>query len=620
MKKTLFLKILLTLLCILPYTMTGQKGLSLFSTEGHSQQIRKIKFKGNQEFSDKDLEEAISFSANKWLGQKVFGKEPSFYSEEAARMNIRELIHFYQSEGFLNVEIEEPIVKTKKRNAKVELTFVVKENEPITIDTVIFSGKNTVFNDQLIKMAYKGNKVLEALPGKRFRDELIWNDRDQIVRVMVDKGYAYAETEPLIETDTATNQASIIWNTDAGPLSYFGDISVSGQERTPKKLILQQLSFEEGDVYSRHKLNRSQQQIYQLGTFRIASMKAQFSRTKNDTIPITIDITEAPATSTRLGVGFGREDRFRTFVNFQVLNFPGGARKLNMYAKHSALEPYRFEAKLTQPAVFSPNSTLILAPTVKKQTESGYELFSYSATLTLLQRLTDELNSSFSLYYEKVNLDTTSIAQVSDGGILLDSYSKGGVTAGVLFDNASPRFNPSRGFTVAFNAKSNSMILPGRYPFIKFQLEGKNFQEMGHDFILASRIKFGLIHPGSGGNQVIPVEERFFAGGSRSVRGWARQQLGPKDDKNTPTGGYSTVEASIEPRIHLFGPLSMVVFMDVGNVWQKTDSFSMNEIRISAGGGLRYTTPIGPVGIDAARPVWDSDNQWQIHFNIGHAF
>jgi outer membrane protein insertion porin family len=118
----------------------------------------------------------------------------------------------------------------------------------------------------------------------------------------------------------------------------------------------------------------------------------------------------------------------------------------------------------------------------------------------------------------------------------------------------------------------------------------------------------------------VPVEERFFAGGSRSVRGWARQQLGPKDDENRPTGGFSTIEASLEPRISLFGPLSMVVFMDVGNVWQQTEDFSLNEIRLSAGGGLRYSTPIGPVGIDAARPVWDNNNQWQIHFNIGHAF
>ncbi|GAO29969.1 POTRA domain-containing protein [Geofilum rubicundum] len=187
MKKILILKILLSILWVLPCPTAGQNGLAIFSTEGHSQQIRKLKFKGNQEFSDKDLEEAISFSANKWLGQKIFGKDPSYYSEEAARMNIRELTHFYQSEGFLNVQIEEPLVKTKKRNSKVELTFVVKENEPITIDSVIFSGQDSVFNGQLIKMAYEGKKVLEALPGKRFRDELVWNDRDHIVRLMVDQ-------------------------------------------------------------------------------------------------------------------------------------------------------------------------------------------------------------------------------------------------------------------------------------------------------------------------------------------------------------------------------------------------------------------------------------------------
>lgn len=620
MKKALFLNILLSLLWVLPCPVAGQKGLALFSTESHSQQIRKLNFKGNKEFSDKDLEEAISFSANKWLGQKLFRKEPSFYSEEAARMNIRELQHFYQSEGFLNVVIEEPIVKTKKRNAKVELTFVVKENEPITIDTVIFAGQDTLHNEQLRNLAYKGKRKLTALQGKRFRDELIWDDRDQITSYLVDRGYAYAETAPLIETDTATKTATIIWENDAGPLSYFGKISISGQERTPEKLIRGQLAFEEGDVYSRAKLNRSQQQVYQLGTFRIASMKAQLSREKKDSIPVTISITEAPATSTRVGVGFGREDRFRTFVNFQVLNFPGGARKLNLYAKHSALEPYRFEVKLTQPAVFSPNSTLTLAPTVKKQKESGYELFSYSATLTLLQRITDELNSSFSLYYEKVQLDTTSIAQITEAGTLLDNYSKGGVTAGILYDNASPRFNPNNGFTVAFNAKSNSMILPGRYPFIKYQLEAKNYQILTDGLIFASRLKLGLIHTGKRGDGLVPVEERFFAGGSRSVRGWARQQLGPKDGSGIPTGGNSSIEASIEPRIALFGPLSMVVFMDAGNVWQNAGDFALKQIRLSGGGGLRFETPIGPVGIDAARPVWDDDSQWQIHFNIGHAF
>src|SRR5690606_6714198 len=113
-----------------------------------------------------------------------------------------------------------------------------------TIDTVIFAGQDTLHNEQLRNLAYKGKRKLTALQGKRFRDELIWDDRDQITSYLVDRGYAYAETTPLIETDTATKTATIIWENDAGPLSYFGKISISGQERTPEKLIRGQLAFE----------------------------------------------------------------------------------------------------------------------------------------------------------------------------------------------------------------------------------------------------------------------------------------------------------------------------------------------------------------------------------------
>ena len=119
---------------------------------------------------------------------------------------------------------------------------------------------------------------------------------------------------------------------------------------------------------------------------------------------------------------------------------------------------------------------------------------------------------------------------------------------------------------------------------------------------------------------MIPVEERFFAGGSRSIRGWARQHLGPRDDKETPIGGNTIVEASIEPRIPLVGSLGMVVFADAGNVWTGDGGFSFTDIRYSAGAGLRFNTPIGPVGIDLARPIMDIDKSWQFHFNIGHAF
>lgn len=605
------------MLCLIP---TGWLVAARPFHNSGEQQVRKLKFTGNKEFSDKELAEAISLSGSTWLGRKLLGRELTYYSADAWQMNERELLHFYRSEGFLNASVAPPKIKIRRKGKKVDITISVLENDPILVDSVLFIPSGTNPDTTATGYLSEKRKVVTAAPGKRFRDEDVWEDRDKLTGLLVDKGYAYAGLEPRILLDTTSYTASIEWLSDAGPLSYLGPITIEGFNRTPERLIRKQLSTHTGDLYSRSQLNRSRQQIYQLGGFRIVSFRAQLSEDKKDTIPISIILTEAPRTSTRAGVGYGREDKFRAFVEFRILNFPGSSRHLSLYAKHSALEPYRFDATITQPAVFSPNSTLELATSLGRQKEAGYNLLTYGATLSLLQRIANNINGTFSLYYEQVDLDTSSVAINRGVTDLNEYYTKGGVSTALIFDNSAPKFNPGNGFVIALNLKSNSMVMPGTYPFFKYQFEAKNYTTIGRgSFILASRLKYGRIHAFSD-NGMIPVEERFFAGGSRSIRGWARQQLGPRDDKETPIGGNSIVEASIEPRIPLVGSLGMVVFADAGNVWTGDVGFSFAGIRYSAGAGLRFNTPIGPVGIDLARPIMDIDKSWQFHFNIGHAF
>jgi outer membrane protein insertion porin family len=609
LKHFLLYRICLLLFICLPFAVVAQL----------EPEIRKVKFKGNDFFSNRDLSRQISFSGSTWLGQKILRRERTFYSPDAWEMNVRELQHFYQSEGFMHFRLEPPLIKERRRGRKVQLTFLINEGPPVIIDTVIFHGPVEDLNVRARRHLERRKTSLKVKQGERFRDDFVWADQDLINKRIVDNGYAYAEVTPVIVADTTENKAQVIWELKPGPLSYFGEISVTGHKRTPERIIRKQILFEPGDLYSREKLSRSQQQIYQLGTFRIATMRAQLTRDRADTIPVSVTITEAPRTSTKVGVGYGREDKFRTFVDFQVRNFTGGVRRLNLYAKHSALEPYRIEATLTQPAAFSPNSTLTLSPYIKKQKEPGFEIFSYAATLSLLQRINDKTSGSVSLYSETVKLDTTSVALLEDGRLFNQSYTKSGTALGILFDNSRPRFNPSTGWIAALNTKVNTRLFNGNYPFLKYQFEVKNFQEVNDYIIVASKLKAGTIHTVSG-NRIIPVEERFFAGGSRSVRGWARQQLGPSDATGTPAGGNSMVELSLEPRVNVIGPFGFVIFLDAGNVWTEYNDFSFSEIRLAAGFGVRFTTPIGPVGLDLARPIWDEDSRWQLHLNIGHAF
>lgn len=581
--------------------------------------VRKIKIKGNREFSSKEVKEQLSINASSWVGRKVLGQKKSYYSKDAFEMNIKEIKHFYRTEGFIHVVVEEPETKLNSRKTKIKLIFRMHEGDPVIIDKLNFQSEDTIWSHELRNYSTRRRTEIESVPNKRFRDASVVNDQTLINEFMVDRGYAYTRVEHEITADSTINKANINWRISPGPLNHFGEVTIIGSHRTPERLIRKQLAFKKGDIYSRKELNTSQAQIYQLGTFRIASIQAKLSDDQTDSIPIEINITEAPQHSIKFGVGYGREDRFRTFVDYQILNFTGGARRLHLFAKHSYIEPYRIEATLTQPAVFGPNSTLSLSPAVRKTKEVGYELFGYGANIRLQQKISSSFSASFNPYYESIKLDTTSVAKTEDLELLKKSYSKSGVAIGVLFDDTSPKFNPSTGWSVAVNAKANSTIIQGKYPFLKYQAEIKKYQKINYTTILAMKLQGGMIHPVKDGKR-IPVEERFFAGGSRSVRGWARQRLGPADINGIPTGGNSTVEFSIEPRMKIYGPLSWVVFFDAGNVWTEAKEIDLKDLRYSVGSGIRYDTPIGPVGIDFARPIWDNSTKWQFHINIGHAF
>jgi outer membrane protein insertion porin family len=129
----------------------------------------------------------------------------------------------------------------------------------------------------------------------------------------------------------------------------------------------------------------------------------------------------------------------------------------------------------------------------------------------------------------------------------------------------------------------------------------------------------GGIHSGDS-TGFIPVEDRFYSGGSNSVRGWNRSELGPKRESSTPLGGKSIIEANLELRQHLFWRLSGVAFIDAGNVQRNSFEYKLNELAYAVGGGLRVETPIGPIRFDVGFPVWNEKRSPQFFISVGQAF
>lgn len=593
---------------------------TLFGFAQENLMISKVKFQGNKHVHKSQLEDEIAIEKSTWMKRKIFGKEPVYYSRALYNDDIARLRIFYQKEGYLNVQFDEPEVTIGKKN-RVAITFIIHEGEPVTISDISYRVDSLKNLDDVLQAKDKRKLLLQTQvnTSKKFRDEAILNDKQLIAETFYDYGYPYTSVDYNLKVDTISNITSVKWDIDRGKLAYIGETTITGNERVPSKSILRQVAYREGEVWSKKKIDQTQKQIYNQGNYRIASIRTRIEEEQLDTIPLQIQIREAPRWSARFGTGYGREDKLRAYTDLQYLGFITHTGRLNFYAKHSGLEPYNVYLKFSQPSFLVPINTLSIHPFIQKQDEPGYKLKKYGASLTFLQNFSKELNTSIGVVYEDVTQDTTGLFTDNDFDFDETIYNKLGLVLGAIYNNADPILDPVQGYAISFNMKTNDVVFSGDFPFFRILTEFKTYFGIQRGMVLALKGKIGGIKR-TDGVDFIPVEEKFYAGGSHSVRGWSRGNLGPQNENGIPVGGNSLLETSAEFRFDIGRRMKFNLFVDAGNVWEDSFEYHIADLRYAAGLGLRFKTPVGPAGIDFARPVFDSENKWQVHFNIGHSF
>lgn len=585
--------------------------------------IRKVSFKGNKSLSASKLEDELNMKTAGAIGERFFKKEADLFTMELYKQDLEHIRYIYQKEGFLNVSFNEPTIKVTKNN-KVKIRINLNENEPTKISSIKYTVDSVLLYQESIdrKTQRRIRLQSELKENRRFRDEWFYNDQAFINEEFNNLGYAYAQVRHQLTVDTVAHTAELNWIINRGEISYFGPISIQGNERIHPKRIERQLRFKTGDRWSKFEIDESQKQIYNLGIFRVASIKTLLTEEKKDSLPTLVALKEAPRWITRFGAGYGREDKFRAYTDIQYLSFITNTGRVKLYAKHSGLEPYNLQLSFTQPAVFFPFNSITVNPYVIKQHEPAYHIVRNGVNLTFLQHFSERFNSSINLYMEGVDVDSTqTVPKIHPFDYYEDetNYSKSGISLGFVYNNADPRLDPVTGFSIALNSKKNGNFFNESVPFWRNLIEYKKYQGIKPGVTLALKGKVGLAEM-QGEGTLIPVEERFYAGGSYSVRGWGRSQLGPKDENGQPTGGNSLLEFSIESRFSVGSRMVLAAFCDAGNVWQSSYHYPLGDLHYAAGFSVRFKTAIGPVGLDFARPIFDSVTRWQFHFNIGNPF
>jgi outer membrane protein insertion porin family/translocation and assembly module TamA len=359
-------------------------------------------------------------------------------------------------------------------------------------------------------------------------------------------------------------------------------------------------------------------------------------------IPVTVTLAENPRRRLEVGAGYGSEDRVRGSASWSHLNFLGNARQVTASVKWSSIDR-GMRASLNQPYLYVRG----LGLDVGVSNEQTYDSHTYGGRIGVSYRLgrrdrgtrraaADLFRAAYVHEYLRYGIHADALDDLGRFDQLialgLDPISgRGrGTKAAIAFDyerDASDNvLDPRRGYGVSLHSEHARPGLGGTFTYTEYLVEGRGYVPIGGS-VLAGRGRLGVLR--AAGDVSVPFSERYFLGGSTSLRGWGRYQVAPLSN-GLPVGGRAMLDLSAEIRMPVRGRLGVVAFVDAGNVWPTGADISLGDLRRDAGAGIRYGTPVGLVRADLGVQLNQvpglivngapEARRWRLHFSIGQAF
>jgi outer membrane protein assembly complex protein YaeT len=575
--------------------------------------LKELKISGNRRFTQGELAEVLLTKERPWYApwrsRPVF--EPSTFSADLDRLK-----RFFEFKGYYEARVSHDLLVDSEENL-VTVTIHVSEGEPVRVAEISVK----VLDDPQLEPEL--SPVLPKLPlreGKVFEEQAYQESEVKLKEHLYDKGRARVEIQRKAEVVVDQHEAKAFYDIEAGPRTFFGTTTVTGVKDVAPEIVLREQTYKPGDPFSGKALRDMDQNLRQLDLFSQIQIALQRSPADPETVPIEIRVEEKPPREILVGIGYGSEDQLRGQARWRHNNWLGGGRKLEIGAKASFLVR-EVNVAFMQPHFLGPKNRFLLNFGPKQFDEPGYLLNTTRLQPRLERKFTQNLTGflSYRLDYDQLSEVSPATARA------LEDFEKNGLlsglSTGIIWNKADHPFNPTSGWTLSLTAEQVGGFLGGRFNFFKIGAEGTSYYPLAEKTVIASRLKIGFAEPFNGSKEV-PLFERFYAGGSTSVRGYERHRLGPLSAADDPVGGRSLLEGALELRQQFSEKFGGALFLDFGQVSLRSFDVPVDDLRFAAGFGIRYATPVGPLRFDLGFPFRPpkGDQYWQIHFSIGQSF
>ena len=565
---------------------------------------------------DEGLREAIQRA----IGETDNPPGSRFEGRRRAREAGEDAIAVLRSEGYYGYLVEADVAE---RNGDAETSQPVVRVNPgprfgIADPKVAWIGEPPIPD---VRAA--GEAAMDLRPGAPGRAADVLEAEGRVVAAIQQRGHADARAdEREVVVDHADASVRPTYRIVAGELVRLDGVTLSTEGRTNPAWVHRLAPWSAGQVYSPESVAELERRLLDTGVYDsvTVALEPKDKATPEGYRPVLVGLVDRPPRTLEVGVGYSTSEGVGLDARWTRYNRLRRADTMTVSVRLAEIEQ-RLEGRLSLPHWRKPQRTLTLTSAVYNELTDAYDQtgLGVSADLTRRYGKTSYLTLGGAL-------DLTRTAEkVQVNNVAVRGRERDTATATLLaafnLDRSDDPLDPRSGWRLEARTEPTLIAGDARLGYLRTQAQASAylpFDEAGAT-VAAGRLRLGTI---LGGNiPGVPAARRFFAGGGGSVRGYAWQAIGPRLPDNTPQGGLSLFEASLELRRKLTERWGVVVFADAGAVGTHPTPTG-DDYSVGAGLGVRYDLGFGPIRADIAIPLDKraGDPEFQIYLSIGQSF
>nr|WP_233249822.1 outer membrane protein assembly factor BamA [Limnohabitans sp. Bal53] len=597
--------------------------LTFTITEGGPAKIAQIDIVGNKAFSDDTLRDQFNLDTGGWMSWYT---KSDRYSRTKLNADLEALRSFYLARGFLEFRIDSTQVAMSPNKQDMSITINVTEGERFVISGVKLEGNYLDRDDEF-------KALVKIAVGKPYSAETVAETTKAFTDYFGKFGFAFARVEAKPEIDRRNNLVQFVLQAQPSRRAYVRRIQVAGNDRTRDEVIRREFRQLEAAWYDGDKIRLSRDRVDRLGYFTQVNVETLEVPGAPDQVDLLFTVAEKPTGSISLGAGFSSAEKV-------ALSF--GIRQENAFGSGHYLAVEVNTSKF--------NRNLVLSTTDPYFTKNGV-----SRTLDVFHRTTRPylgdldayslINSGAGLRFGVPVTETDTVfmginveqTEISEGTGLPNEYrdyanefgrtsSALPLTLGWARDGRDSALVPTRGSLQRFNA---DVSLAGDVRYARASYQFQQYYPLSKKYTLAFNTDLGWGQGLKG--QPYPLFKNFFVGGLGSVRGFEQSTLGPPPSELNPTPIYLGGPKKLVFNSELIMPfpgagndrtLRLFGFTDIGRAFGEDENVSVDDLRASAGIGLSWISPMGPLRFSYAVPIrkQTEDKIQRLQFQIGSSF